>query len=290
MLKKLMKHEWTALGRMLFPLYGLLLLTAPLAGFLLNASKSGMMEIQTGNPSIDTFIQTALGMTLILLNILFFVEMIGVVVANLILVAIRFYKTMTGEEAYLTHTLPVTMHSLITSKMLIASAYEIISSLAVLAASVLYWMCSGNTEQISSLLSILAELIAGFSKTQGIAMIFPVIGCILLIILTIFATNLHIFASVALGHLITKHRVAGSFLMYVLINYAKQFITFILTFLYMMLRADSMDGALSNMPETDAPLYLLTHFEGFLLLITVLTLAILYYITHYVFTKRLNLD
>ncbi len=290
MLKKLMKHEWNALGRLLLPLYGLLLITAPLAGLLSHASASGMVKIQTGNPSIDAFLQAGFGILLISLSILFVIEMFGIVVANIILVAMRFYKTMTGEESYLTHTLPVTMHGLIISKVLIASLFEIFSTVTMLASSLLYGLCSGNTNQVSSFFSGLEDFFAIFYKQNGGVFILPSIGLVLLLILTIFVTNLHIFASVALGHLITKHRVAGSFGMYILINYAKQFLTFILIFLYMMFKARNMDSALNNMSETRAISYMLTHFEGILLLITILTLAILYYITHRVFTRKLNLD
>lgn len=290
MLKKLMKHEWNALGRLLLPLYGLLLITAPLAGLLNHASASGMTKIQTGNPNMDTLLQTGFGIILISLNILFVFEMIGIAVANIILIAMRFYKTMTGEEAYLTHTLPVTMHSLIISKVLIASLYEILSSVVILLSSLLYRLCSGNTEQLSSFSSSLADFFAIFSKESEGVFILPSIGLVLLLILTLFVTNLHIFASVALGHLITKHRVAGSFGMYIALNYIKQFLTFILMFLYMMFKARNMDSALNNMSETHAISYMLTHFEGILLLITMLTLLVLYYITHHVFTRKLNLD
>lgn len=290
MLKKLMKHEWNALGRLLLPLYALLLITAPLAGLLNYASASGLAKIQTGNPNINLFLQTGFGIILLLFNILLVFELIGIAVANIILVAMRFYKSMTGEEAYLTHTLPVTMHSLIISKTLIASLFEILSSVVILVSSLLYGLCCGNTEQLSSFPSSLADFFAVFSKQSEGVFILPSIGLVLLLILTLFVTNLHIFASVALGHLITKHRVAGSFGMYIVINYAKQFLTFILMFLYMMLKAKSMDSHLNNMSETHAISYMLTHFEGILLLITMLTLAILYYITHHVFTRKLNLD
>lgn len=290
MLKKLMKHEWNALGRLLFPLYGLLLITAPLAGLLTHASASGITKIQTGNPGLDVFLQTGLGILLVLLNVMFIFEMIGIIVANIILVAMRFYKTMTGEEAYLTHTLPVTMHGLIVSKTLTASLYEIISSLAVLVSALLYGLCSNNTKQLSSLLSGLEELFSAFSEAEGGIFILHAIGLILLFILTLFVTNLHIFASVALGHLITKHRVAGSFGMYVLINYAKQIISFILIYLYFLLTAKNMDSVLNNRSETYALSYLLAHFEGSVLVIAVLTIIVLYYITHHVFTRKLNLD
>ena len=285
-----MKHEWNALGRLLLPLYGLLLITAPLAGLLIHASASGMVKIQTGNQGIDAFLQTGFGIILISLSILFVFEMIGIAVANIILVAMRFYKTMTGEEAYLTHTLPVTMHDLVISKVLIASLYEILSSVVILASSLLYRLCCGNTERLSSFFSSFKDFFAVFSKQSEGVFILPFIGFILLLILTLLVTNLHIFASVALGHLITKHRVAGSFGMYILINYAKQFITFILMFLYMMFKARNLDNTLNNMSETHAISYMLNHFEGVLLVITILTLLVLYYIIYHVFTRKLNLD
>lgn len=290
MLKKLMKHEWNALGRLLLPLYGLLFVTAPLAGFFTHASASGITKIQTGHPGIDVFFQTGLGMLLVLLNIMFVLEMIGIVVANIILVAMRFYKTMTGEEAYLTHTLPVSMHALIASKALVASLFEILSSLTVLISCPLYFLCAGNDKQLSSFLSSLGELFTIFSEKDGAIFILHALGIILLGLLSLFATNLHLFASVALGHLITKHRVAGSFGMYVLINYAKQFISFILIYLYFLLSAKNIDSVLNNRSETLAVSYMLGHFEGALLVITMLTIAVLYYITHRVFTRKLNLD
>lgn len=121
MLGKLFKHEWKASIRV----YGLLYILAAIftvAVILYNEVFKNFAEgleskwLQGILVSIEAILGIGYILVLLAVNILTFIYLIY-----------RFYQTMVCDEAYLTHTLPVTTGQLIIVKSVMAFCFQILS-------------------------------------------------------------------------------------------------------------------------------------------------------------------
>ena len=120
MLRKLLKHEFRATGRVILPIFGLLLLSAVGA----NLSIRGMTNAQS------TFLNT-LGTILIML---FFLAIIAVGIVALAVMVSRFYKNLLQDEGYVMMTLPVSIHQQIWSKLIVSTVWFAATVLVIILA------------------------------------------------------------------------------------------------------------------------------------------------------------
>ena len=93
MLRKLLKHEFRATGRIMLPLFGILLLVSVGANF----SSRGMLNS-------DSSLLRTLGTIFIML---FIVGIFAVGIISFVLMINRFYKNLLQDEGYVMMTLPV---------------------------------------------------------------------------------------------------------------------------------------------------------------------------------------
>ena len=120
MLRKLLKHEFRATGRVMLPLFGLLVLASVGA----NLSIRGMLD------SDSTFLST-LGTILIML---FTVAIVAVGIMAFILMINRFYKNLLQDEGYVMMTLPVSIHQQIWSKLIVSTVWFAATVLVIILA------------------------------------------------------------------------------------------------------------------------------------------------------------
>ena len=120
MLGKLLKYEMKGTGRTLVPFYGLMLLLAVITRIFngINIHKfSTLGEIAMG------IVAFAYGLT-----------MASVMMLTAFLVIQRFYRTVYGDEGYLTHTLPVKSRDIIISKTVSAFLWIVLSAVVAFAS------------------------------------------------------------------------------------------------------------------------------------------------------------
>mgnify|MGYP004511244035 FL=1 len=112
MLRKLIKHEFRATSRIMWPIFaGMLALT------LVMRAAMYMTNRYWGGFDTARFFST-------LYSLLFLAYIFGLAalcLAPLVLSAVRFRNHILKDEGYLTLTLPVNMHQLLTSKLLVSA-------------------------------------------------------------------------------------------------------------------------------------------------------------------------
>ena len=112
MLGKLMKHEFRATARRMLPL------------FLVVVLLSCFLRISTAVIDHSTrSLPTILHMLNALLWVLFVLLLIGCVIFAVVVMVNRFYKNLLTDEGYLMFTLPVSIHKLLWSKLLVSSVW-----------------------------------------------------------------------------------------------------------------------------------------------------------------------
>ncbi len=214
MLGKLLKYELKATGRLLLPLYGVLLLFSVINRIFFAVDRStAIME--------SFFAQLVMNLT---------VFVYGVVVAAVFVVTFfvliqRFYKNLLGDEGYLMNTLPVRPWKHIVSKMTVAILWSIVSGIVVTLSIMIMSMQSGDFAHIfSGMGQFMQELWRYFGFSGYWAGVHIVILCLL----GAGVSVLMVYAALALGHMANKHKILCSFGWFMAINFVSSMLVSIL--------------------------------------------------------------
>ena len=263
MLSKLLKYEFQATARLFLPLYLALTVFALINRFI--------KPFQTVVESSSFNIQALLS----LLSITAYIALIvGIVAMTLIIMILRFYKNLLGDEGYLMFTLPVHTWKHIVSKLVAAMTWSI-ASIIVTVGSVL--IISGATD----LQEPLAEMAHAVTITFGAAGFFTLPGYGLI---ALAGGILMIYAALALGHLFAKYKLLASFGMYCAFYIVNQ----VIMFFYILLLGGVFSQTLRDITDF-TPLYANGAALAFALPWIVLT-AGYFFLTNIVLKKKLNLE
>ena len=207
MLGKLLKHEFRATGRIMGPLYLVLLATS----FGANVSIRLMEGAQSR-----------------LLNVLAFLLMMAFVVAisaacimSLVLMINRFRTNLMGDEGYVMFTLPASVHQLVWSKILVSTVWFIATGIAVmLSFCIMAYQVGMVTGFLREIADILSQVTAYYA-INGAAffaelLALTLVGCA--------AACLQFYAAMAVGYSFANHKT----LLSVVFFFAFQFVMQIL--------------------------------------------------------------
>ena len=134
---------------------------------------------------------------------------IALVAATVIIVILRFYKGLLGDEGYLMHTLPVKPWQLITSKGLVAAGVVLLS---IIVAMVSLAILAG----LSSL-SVIPDIFSGIAKAwkEDPRYILIIVEVLVIMVLSLLKSIYQVYASLAIGQLAGKHRILLSLAAYI---------------------------------------------------------------------------
>lgn len=211
MFLKLVKHELHELLRVLIPIYGGLIAFAGVT--------RGMIWLMSQN---DNPILTVTGGMFIGL---FFVACLACVILTGVLLLVRFGKSVHGDEGYLTHTLPVGVHSILLSRLLTSVLFlAVASGVAVLSVWISTWRLDAISEITESIRYLLesAGLKSDFWWTILASLFVETITAVLMV-----------FAAISIGHSFNRGKVGFSILFYFALNTSASFISTILSLILM---------------------------------------------------------
>ena len=280
MLGKLIKYDWQRMWKVPVTLIVILNLVSLLAGGFFSGA---MWEtaFNTGYPILNTIA--------FLIMFIFIAGIVGASLGVFLYLAVSFYKSTYSDEGYLLHTLPVTPREILISKILVMSFLQLIVSAGIFLSILLLIFTAGRNLGIT-----MADIISGFQDVRSeLNYVFsnssPSLTAFLLIlvlsfIVSNFYSGTYIIASVSLGQLAKKHRIASSILAAVIINIGVSFVTSLA-----QLPVFSTLGKTLGKEEV----YLLPYYFLYLVFITVIQTVItvvLYVISEYIMTRKLNLE
>lgn len=186
MLKKLFKHEWKIVSRMMLAVHGLVVLIAVL---------SKIFMIIMGGSNIE-------GTTALLLMMVNIVIVASACVFTMVYSGFRFYKSVFTEQGYLTNTLPVTKNQIILAKGFVAVLWQIIDVVIVASALAFIVITKDNIN-----VSIFTELLNAFVMPETAMAVW----CTLIaLVLSPIVTTLQLYFCVAVGNLFTGHKILGA--------------------------------------------------------------------------------
>ena len=211
MLGKLLKHEFRATGRIMLPLMGALLALALMANLSIRGLAGNLADVP------------GLRILFILILVFFGMGIVAVAVMALVVMVTRFYRNLLKSEGYLMFTLPVSVHELIWSKLIVSLVWFFATALFVfLILSLTGLNLAGtNLEMIfenfptwSEILQKLDEL--GVRSALGSLVFWAAVA----MILGTIVGCLHFYGAMALGHMFSKNKVLLSVVFFILISFA----------------------------------------------------------------------
>jgi len=175
--------------------------------------------------SIILHLEALIGISLGLLIMM----MIAQIVVTFVLVIWRYYKTMCGNEAYLSFTLPIKPQLLLWSKLLVSFVWVALSFFVLLGVVVL--IIVSYAKSTGTPLSEITEQIKFFWNVFGLAgneaVAIPVI--IAMLIMSALYGLVQMFFSVSLGSTSKLHKygIGGPVLIYVILYFVLQIVSVI---------------------------------------------------------------
>lgn len=204
MLRNLVKYETKATGRILIPLYAALLVFAIINKLFMN------------NNSFSVDSSTLVGISAMISIFAYVATMVTVFVVTFYAIIQRFYKNLLGDEGYLMNTLPVAPWQNISSKLIVAVLWCIVSSIvAILSVIILAFNYSTfNPNFFKELIDVL-----NYAYTQyGINIYLVGFEFIIAALLEMCVGILMIYSSISIGHSFTKRKILGSLSVFLVFN------------------------------------------------------------------------
>ena len=266
MLRKLMKHEFRATGRVLLPLFGILLLAALAArfsvGFLLETNSWFLNLVGS------------------LLTLAFFLAILAVCLMALITMVNRFRTNLLGDEGYIMFTLPASVHQQIWSKLIVSAVWFIAAGIAVVAASFILVAQQGFWQEILWGFRQIFQGLTAYYAFNGTAFLLELLG---LVFVSCCVLCLAFYAAMAIGHSFANHKVLYSVLSFLGLQFVRQLLS------GSVLVGTNYTWFLDTLPTENA----MTAVHSVMLIAlasTALFGAIYYVITTFFLKKRLNLE
>lgn len=276
MLRKLFKYEFKSTARLMLMIYAIMTAVTVL-GCIAMASSA----MQSDDSPVREFF-------VILAMVSYVLGIFALFIVTYVYMCVHFYRTMYSDRGYLTHTLPVSHHSILNVKLLV-SLFWMLCSILLLLLSVFALIAAASRGAVFQM--DFSYFLSEFYRTSGMHFGALILYLLVAIILSCLLYLLMVFTSASIGQLFSQHKVAASVIAGVVLYFAEQIISTIIMVAsgYVMLMNDiSADtSAVSAVSEfSDIFTMLLTP-----TIIYSVILSVIYYIVCYRITKKhINLE
>lgn len=258
MLKKLLKYEFKATARIFLPLLILLVILTPITKLVV---------------SIDVFEGfTYIVPTITLMS--YVVLIIATCISAFIFMIYRFYKNLLTEEGYLMFTLPVSVHSLVISKAIVAFFWTMLCYAASLLSVIIVIYNPEVKDKFFYYYDVLSSSLyaeANFSLTGFI------VWTLALMVVSQLYTIFYSYCSIAIGQLST-HKIVGAIAASIAIYVALQIVSSVI----MLPLSFSVDTENAN--QAIYSIYIVSA------ALSIACTAIFYFVTTKILRQKLNLN
>jgi len=260
-LGKLLKHEFWATSRFMLPIYAGSLILALINRLFISVASGG--DFHLGPQSGGGVLVSVLSGVFVFL---FIIVMMAIPVITLIFIIRRFYTHLLKAEGYLTHTLPVSVDSLLWGKLIpaftwtVASGGVMILSIMILLGGFPYF------DYIRYILPAISEILSEYNISGFLI--------IVILVLAAFYGILHYYISLSVGQLANRRKILAAIGMYFGIYFASS-----------ILFTSIVQAMIFNAVSFNVNSVLLT-----MMFIYLIPGVVYYVISRYLLKNRLNLE
>lgn len=224
---------------------------------------------------------------------MYIIMLIGLNYGIIIYMGVRFYKTMYTDEGYLTHTLPVSKHQILVSKILNSGLWTILMmigielSVVILVLSMIgAFFPEGYTwadlwREIEPELGYMNEM---FRDIIGMSMNGYFWMMLVFSLISPFCSMIILFGAISIGQLFTKHRVLMAIVSYVGILIVANIITSTVQSIFSV---NQMSRSVSDNVLVGGYVNMSVWLS---MTFSIVEAAILYFVSYYVTTRKLNME
>ncbi len=284
MLGKLIKYEWkntsrvcviTLLALIGITLMGVLYYMSPLWNGLLDSGyfdETALVPILSGVASL----------------VLYILVVVGAEYGVFLFLLIRFYRSMYTEEGYLTHTLPVTQHQLLLSKILVSGGWYLLSEIAAMA-SLFVLLCvffhGAFPEDMALSLGQWKTLFSMISRRSGIHLAGYAAVLAFVLLLGPFLGVCLYFCGITLGQLAKNHKGLMAIVGCIAVYLVNQIVLFVVQCVLLLGQVTAgVVGGKSVVGIMQPASYVV-------MLIVQAAMGVgAYFLTHYIVSRKLNLN
>lgn len=277
---KLFKHEFRGLMRWILPLAATVLAVGILA-----SAMTALFDVTIHNDDYTKPLLTTSLLSISMITIFICMAAVAAAVAcSEVLIAVRYYRTVIGQQSYLTHTLPVTADGILVSKILVSLAARLIVAAAVAICGgmvVLTFSVLESAEPLRDIIEIFTSLFETIF-TESNALVYTV-SAVLNALTALVASPVLIFACITIGgNVARKHRVVASIGIYLGVTFVISFVTNMIKLVGSVIA--SADAAVIE--QSFAVVLSVPNFVGAVLNIGVIVGG--YFLMRHILTKKLN--
>ncbi len=251
MLGKLIKYDFKAMARTMFPIYIVLL--------ALTLIFSGMVRLHFEEGFVFT-----------VFAVLFMFALVGSIFASVIFTVGRFSSGLLKNEAYLSFALPVNTATHIAAKVINAMIWAFFEGLALLVCLMIMGAVMGSIEDVRWFLAEIFRFLGVVEKD----ILFAMLRYILIVVLEMVAGICLIYAALAIAHLFDRYQKMVMVLFFVVVSVLR---SSILRFSI----SNILIGSFDDLAILSNPIWFLT---------PILFAAIYSLITWYILDRKLNLE
>ena len=263
MLKKLLKYDLKDIYKELIIFYILSIIFAIITRILFNIENSAIFNILA---------QISSGITISMI--------FNILINNIMRIWGRFKKNIYNDEAYLTHTLPVTKENIYLAKFL-TIIITMFTSIIIIILTI--FIAYYSKENIELLKSFLVSLVSFYDTN------------ITIFLLVIFTVLFFQFTSMIqsgitgliIGHSYNKNKIVYSLMYGICIYFFLQIISLLILFIFGIFNENIMNLFMTNNIESQQLLIYIMYFAIILYLIYII---ILYILNTYLLKKGVNID
>ena len=262
MLGKILKYDFKSIGKSLFPLYFLLLISALISRFTNFLGNS------------ITFFKIIYKLSMIIFVIL----IVGALFYTLFVSVKRYYKNLFSDEGYLTNTLPVSSTNLAISKV-ITSIFYFLVTIGIMILSLMIVVDIDSLIKNTNDLIIYAATYLKISKELFVVFIITLVSVMYIYYLIL------IFAGISIGQSHSNNKVLFSIIWSIVLYYFGQVISTISLGIMSFFDSDFAAAMTNNIPDSS----LFKQLFIFIIIVNFISIVIFYLIIKNRF-KHLNLQ
>lgn len=288
MLKTLFKHEWKSVSKV-GGLLSIAMVVLTFLGWL--AFQTPMWKSMYSDEMADFTMHFADIMSILML-LGYFLAIVAISYGFMIYVAVHMYRKMYTDQGYLTHTLPVSAHQLVGSKVLVNGIwYLIISvlmmiSMVVVIGSLFYTVFKGLEVDFSMVpWNMVKQEMAAVFAEMGFSVGRFAITMIVLFLVSPFTMVATIMGCISLGQLAKSNKGLMGFVWYVAVN---MIITIVSYIVQMISYVGVVDELMVNPENLNMDALYMSAIDSTTIL-TAVAAVILYFVSVWINKKKINL-
>lgn len=292
MLGKLIKHEWKSIGKVGGMMLLAMLVVTIIGCILIQVTSIGEMFTNDNVEDVQVIGMVFGVMTSV---IIYMLMLCSVTYGMFIYLGVRFYKTMYTDEGYLIHTLPVTAHQILGSKLLVSGLWYLFITAAIVISvfTLIFSAISGMLTEFlaeegiglwEAIGEIIDEIAVAYEEI-GFDLVRYGITMVILLLLGPFSGLMTLFGALTIGQLSRKYKA----LMGILVYFGLMLINMVIAMIVQMVVTINQTVNIIANPNSMETFNMNATYDASMI-ISIAMGAIMYVVSYLIITKKLNLD